>query len=232
LADVQLPQEVESSLHWKVEPFSVAEKPKLAAIEVVVPEGPETIMVLGAVVSAGGGGACTVQPRVAADASALPAASVALTEKVCDPRARPLYALGEVQAPQELESSLHLKVEPLSLEPKARLARVEVVVLAGPELIVVLGAVVSAGGCGTTGGTTGGGGAGGPTGVLALLRGSEPASTSAPSLNPSPSVSNFRGLVLVRCSSTQLLSPSLSGSACRENVFGARARFVTVTVTA
>jgi hypothetical protein len=81
LGEVQLAQEPESSLHWKVEPLSVAEKPKLAAVDVVVPDGPELIVVSGAVVSAGGASVCTVQLRVAGEASVLPAASVALTEK-------------------------------------------------------------------------------------------------------------------------------------------------------
>jgi hypothetical protein len=52
-----------------------------AVVAVVVPEGPELIVVSGAVVSAGGVGACTVQLSVAGEASVLPAASVALTEK-------------------------------------------------------------------------------------------------------------------------------------------------------
>jgi hypothetical protein len=43
---------------------------------------------------------------------------------------------------------LHWKVEPLSVEEKAKFAVVEVVVAAGPELIVVSGAFVSAGGGG------------------------------------------------------------------------------------
>jgi hypothetical protein len=49
-----------------------------------------------------------------------------------------------VQALQEPESSLHSKLEPLSVAEKLRLAVVEVVVAAGPELIVVSGGVVSA----------------------------------------------------------------------------------------
>jgi hypothetical protein len=53
-----------------------------------------------------------------------------------------------VQELQEPKSSLHWKLEPLSLELKPRLALVEVVVVAGPELIEVSGAVVSSGGGG------------------------------------------------------------------------------------
>jgi hypothetical protein len=146
--------------------------------------------------------------------------------------------LGDAHGLQAPESNKHWKVEPLSLELKAKLAPLDVVVAAGPELIDVCGAVVSVGG-GKTGGVTG---AGGPAGVLARLRGSEPAATSAPSPKPSPSVSNFLGFVLVVCSSTQLLSPSRSGSVCRERVVVEElfvfaedvlvvfaARFVTVT---
>jgi len=65
---------------------------KLAAVEVVVPDGPELIVVCGAVVSAGGGGvvACTVQVRVAGEASVLFAPALAFTEKVCEPTATEL----------------------------------------------------------------------------------------------------------------------------------------------
>jgi hypothetical protein len=41
LGEVQLDHAPESSAHWKVEPPSLAPKPKLAPVEVVVPEGPE-----------------------------------------------------------------------------------------------------------------------------------------------------------------------------------------------
>jgi hypothetical protein len=85
LGEVQEPQVPESSEHWKVDPLSLELKPKLAAVEVVVPDGPETIDVSGAVVS---GGVCTVQLWVAGDASVLPAASVARTEKVWVPTAK------------------------------------------------------------------------------------------------------------------------------------------------
>jgi hypothetical protein len=59
-------------------------------VEVVVPAGPEPIVVWGAVVSGGGVTACTVQLRVAGDASALPEPSLALTAKLCEPTAREL----------------------------------------------------------------------------------------------------------------------------------------------
>jgi hypothetical protein len=55
--------------------------------------------------------------------------------------------LGETQLPQSPESSLHSKLEPLSVAAKTKLALLEVVVLGGPELIVVSGGVVSAVDC-------------------------------------------------------------------------------------
>jgi hypothetical protein len=146
LGEVQLPHDPESSLHWKVEPLSFAEKEKLAVVAVEVAAGPEVIVVSGAVVSAGGAGASTVQVRAAGEASTLPAPSVAFTEKVWVPTESPLYDFGEVHSAHDPESSLHWKLEPLSLELKPMLALVAVVVVAGPEPIVVSGAVVSAGG--------------------------------------------------------------------------------------
>jgi hypothetical protein len=97
-------QEAESSLHWKLEPLSLEEKPKFAVVDIVVPEGPATIEVLGGVVSPS---ARTVQVRLAGEASVLPAASVALTAKVCEPIVSELYSRGELHVAQEPESSLH-----------------------------------------------------------------------------------------------------------------------------
>ena len=53
-----------------------------------VPEGPESMVVSGGVVSCGGGAVLTVQVRLAGEASVLPAGSVALTEKVWEPSDR------------------------------------------------------------------------------------------------------------------------------------------------
>ena len=69
----------ESSEHSKLELASLELKRKLALVEVVVAAGPESIEVLGGVVSAD---ACTVHPRVAGVGSALPAVSTARTETV------------------------------------------------------------------------------------------------------------------------------------------------------
>ncbi len=64
-----------SSLHSKVELASVLVKPNDGEVWLVVPVGPELIVVSGAAVS-------TVNARVAGVASTLPAASVARTENV------------------------------------------------------------------------------------------------------------------------------------------------------
>lgn len=52
-------------------------------------------------------------------------------------------------------SSLHSKLDPVSLEEKAKLAEVEAVVAAGPLVIEVWGAVLSAGGGVGVGGALG-----------------------------------------------------------------------------
>ena len=75
----------------------------------------------------GGGGTCsasTVQLRLAGVGSTLPAPSVARTEKVWDPTARPERALGEAHAAQLALSSLQAKVEPDSLAEKPQPPRV------------------------------------------------------------------------------------------------------------
>ena len=78
------------------------------------------------------------------------AASVALTEKVCDPLAKPPYFLGEEQALKAALSSLHWKVEFASEEEKANVALFCFMVPEGPESMVVFGGVVSCGGGGTS----------------------------------------------------------------------------------
>src|SRR5215208_5411554 len=76
----------------------------------------------------------------------LRAASVALTEKVCEPLAKPVYFLGDEQAPKAPPSSLHSKVELDSEEEKENVALFCFTVPEGPESMVVSGGVVSAGG--------------------------------------------------------------------------------------
>ena len=50
----------ESTRHWKVDPLSLAVNAKVGVLSLVVPVGPDVIVVSGAVVSAGGGAAATV----------------------------------------------------------------------------------------------------------------------------------------------------------------------------
>jgi hypothetical protein len=69
--------------HWKLDPDSVAEKPKLGEEDLVAPDGPLPIVVSGATVS-------TVNVRVAGEASWLPTGSVARTRNVWEPLPRPV----------------------------------------------------------------------------------------------------------------------------------------------
>jgi hypothetical protein len=71
-----------------VDPASEEENVNEADVLLTVPEGPELMVVFGGVVS-GGGAVLTVQVLEAGVASTLPAASIALTEKVCEPSGRP-----------------------------------------------------------------------------------------------------------------------------------------------
>src|SRR5439155_12711712 len=81
--------------------------------------------------------------QVAEATSLLPAASVALTWKVCDPSASLLKPCGLEQAAKLPESSLHWKEEPGSEELKVNVAVVALVGSAGPEAIDAVGAVRS-----------------------------------------------------------------------------------------
>src|SRR5688500_13171009 len=119
--EVQAANADPSSEHSKVEPASSAEKVNVALALLVVAAGPDTIVVSGAVVSAG---ASTVQLYPAGVASVLPAASVALTWKVWPPSARPVRLTGDVQAAKLAPSSLHSKVAPASSAVKVNVALV------------------------------------------------------------------------------------------------------------
>jgi len=66
-----------SSLHSKVEFASEEEKVNVALFCFMVPEGPESMVVSGGVVSAGGGATAVVNVQVLFAASALPAESLA-----------------------------------------------------------------------------------------------------------------------------------------------------------
>src|SRR4051812_49021352 len=88
----------------------------------------------------------TVNVWVAGEASVLPAASVARTLKMWLPAASVEVVRGLVHVTQLPESTLHWKVLPDSVEVNAKVGLVLVVLLGGPELIRVSGAVVSGGG--------------------------------------------------------------------------------------
>ncbi len=92
------------------------------------------------------GGRFTVHVRLAGVGSVFPAASVARTSKVWEPPESPVYDLGEVHALHAPPSRRHWNVEPASLDVNEKLADGEVTVPDGPEVIVVSGGVVSAGG--------------------------------------------------------------------------------------
>jgi hypothetical protein len=84
LGEEQLLKAPPSREHSKVEFGSEEEKPKVAELVLTVPEGPESMVASGEVVS----GTCTVKVLEAGLASTLPVASFALTSKVCDPLER------------------------------------------------------------------------------------------------------------------------------------------------
>src|SRR5204863_8678563 len=88
----------------------------------------------------------TVNERVAGEASVLPATSVARTATLWAPLPSAVVVHGLVQLAHEPVSTRHWKVDPLSLEVKANVGVVSLVGPVGPEPMVVLGAVVSAGG--------------------------------------------------------------------------------------
>ena len=129
-----------SSLHSNVD-ASLAKNSKLATLDWVVPEGPEEMAVSGDVVS--GTGRFTVQVRVAGDESMLPAASLARTEKVCEPLDRPVSTLGDEHGANSPASSLHSNVEPASGVKNSNVAELEVVVSDGPAVMNVSGGKVS-----------------------------------------------------------------------------------------
>ena len=88
----------------------------------------------------------TVNERVAGVGSPLPAASKARTEKVWEPWASPPYGCGLEQSANAPPSRLHWKAEPGSedAKPNSVLPAAIVDPSAGPSVIVVSGAIVSA----------------------------------------------------------------------------------------
>ncbi len=73
----------------------------------------------------------------------LPAASVARTEKVCEPSVSAASVSGEVHDPNEPLSTLHSNVEPVSLEENSNVGVLSLVAPDGPAVIDVSGAAVS-----------------------------------------------------------------------------------------
>ena len=131
--------------HAKTEPGSVAAKTKVGVLSLVGPSGPEPIVVSGGVMS-DAGAEVTVNVRVAGDGSVLPAASVARTDTECGPSLSAVVVHGVVQSSHAAESRRHSKADASSLELKAKVGVLLLVVSAGPELIVVSGAVGSGAG--------------------------------------------------------------------------------------
>jgi hypothetical protein len=93
-------------LHSNVDPASLELNAKDAPVSDVVPEGPEVIVVVGAVVS-GGGAVSTVNERVAGVASVLSPASVARTDTLCGPSLSAAVVHGLVQVAHAAESTRH-----------------------------------------------------------------------------------------------------------------------------
>jgi hypothetical protein len=122
-----------SSAQVKVAPASEV-KLKLAFALLLGFVGEALIVAAGAAVS-------TVHVLVASG-PALPAASTALTWKVCVPSATPVYAFGLVQLANAAASSAHWKLAPAS-EVKLKLALAELLGLDGAPEIVTVGALVS-----------------------------------------------------------------------------------------
>ena len=125
-----------SSRHSKVAPVSVAVNEKLADAVADGSAGCAVMVVSGAPVS-------TLQVKLAGVASVLPAESVARTENVCEPSARPVIVADELQAAYGAASSLHSNVDPGFVDVKEKLAKAEVEGSEGWDVIAVSGAPVS-----------------------------------------------------------------------------------------
>src|SRR3954454_10855996 len=127
-----------STEHSNVELASSEENSKVGvAVAIVEPSaGPESIVVWGFVTS-------TVKLWLAGVASVFPAPSVARTSNVCDPSLRTLVVNGLEQLWKGSESTRHSKLEPLSVEWKAKVGVASFVGPKGPESMIVSGATVS-----------------------------------------------------------------------------------------
>ena len=134
--EVQLANVPASISHSSVEPASVEVNENVGVESVVVPVGPDVMVVSGAVVS-------TVKARLAGEASTLPAASIARTSNVCGPSLSADVVNGVVQAAKVPASTRHWKVESAWLEVKENVGVLSFVGPDGPAVIVVSGGVVS-----------------------------------------------------------------------------------------
>ena len=136
LGDEQSAKGSESIRHWifAVSEAGVPEKVKVAWLVVMVPVGPESIVVSGAVVS-------TVKVLVAGVASWFPAASSALKVAVWGPSERPVKVLGDEQSAKGSESIRHwiFAVSEAGVPEKVKVAWLVVMVPVGPESIWVSG---------------------------------------------------------------------------------------------
>ena len=126
--------------HWilAVSPGLAELNRKVASSVAMVPEGPESMTVSGAVVS-------TVKDLVAGVGSWFPAASSALKVAVWGPSERPVKDFGEVQSVKGSVSIRHwiLAVSPGLAELNRKVASSVAMVPEGPESMTVSGAVVS-----------------------------------------------------------------------------------------
>src|SRR5262245_40481391 len=125
-----------STRHSKVEPPSLEWNVKVGVASLSSAGGAESIVVSGAVRS-------TVQVCDAGEPSVLPARSVARTSKVWLPSGSALVVFGLVQVLQLPPSMRHSKLDPPSLELKVKLGVALFEGSAGPESMLVSGAVLS-----------------------------------------------------------------------------------------
>jgi len=134
---VVVPREVGPSKISTVAPASAEPESVNEPVLLCVPStGASIVGAAGAVVS-------IVHVRLAGVGSTLPAASVALTRKLCGPSERPEYVNGDEQPENAAPSRLQAKLEPLSLEVNVKVALVTFVGFAGADPILVSGALVS-----------------------------------------------------------------------------------------
>ena len=117
-------------------PGSDAVNVNCGVVTLIVPVGPDSIVVSGAAVS-------IVNIREAGVGSTLPAASVARTVNACVPSASVPRFRGDEHGWNVPVSSRHSNVDPDSLAENVNTGALLLVVPVGPVLIVVSGAVVS-----------------------------------------------------------------------------------------